>query len=62
MKTHNLTWSRIQNNLINRQIQGFSFRDSENKVWHSRCDSFQFFQPILDFKHSRDTELSLEEV
>ena len=62
MKTHNLTRSHAQNDPINRWIQGFSFRDFENEVWRSRCDFFRFFQPILDFKHSSNIEMSLEEL
>ena len=31
MKTRNLTQSRAQNDPINRQINGFSFRDFEDK-------------------------------
>ena len=61
MKIHNLTLNRTRNDPINRRIQGFSFRDFENKVRHSRYDSFQFFQPTLDFKHSLDAETSLED-
>ena len=62
MKILNLTQSRARNNLINRWIQGFSFYDFENKVWHSRYDFFQFSRRILDFKHYLDTETSLEYV
>ena len=51
MKTHNLTQSRARNDPINCRIQDFLFRDFENKVRRSRYDFFQFFQPILDFKH-----------
>ena len=57
MKTCNLTRSRAQNDQINHWIQGFLFRDFENEVRRSRCDFFQFFQPILDFKHSLDMKL-----
>ena len=42
IKTLNLTQSRAWNDVINRQIQGFSFRDFDNKVRHLRCDFFQF--------------------
>ena len=31
METHNLTQSRAQNDLINRRIHGFSFRNFENE-------------------------------
>ena len=62
MKRRNLTQSRAWIDPLNRQIQGFSFRDFENKVWCSRCDFFRFFQPILNFKHSSDAEIILEEL
>ena len=61
MKTLNLTWIRAQNNPINRRIQGFSSRTFENKVRHSRCDFSQFPRSILDFKHSLDAEMRLED-
>ena len=61
MKTLYLTQSRAQNDPINCQIQGLSFRDFKNKVLRSRCDFFLFSQPIIDFKHSLDTEMSLED-
>ena len=57
----NLTRSRARNDPINRRIQGFSFRNFENKVWHLRYDFFQFSRPILDFKHYLDAEMSLED-
>ena len=61
MKTLNLTRSRARNDPINCRIQRFSFRDFENKVRRSRCDFFQFSQPILDFINSLDAKLSLED-
>ena len=65
-KTRNLTQSWARNDPIQgfwfRRIQGFSFCDFENKFQHSRGDLFQFSPPILDFKHSTDVEMSLEEV
>ena len=61
LKILNLTQSRAQNDPINCWIQGFSSRDFENKVWRSRYDFFQFFQPILDFKLSLDAKMSLED-
>ena len=60
MKTLNLTQSRTRNDPINRRIQGFSFRDFENDIRHSRWGFFQFSRPILDLKHSLDTEMILE--
>ena len=62
MKTHNLTRSRAQNDPNNHRIQGISFRNFENQFWRSRCDVFLFFQLILDFKHSSDVEMSVEEL
>ena len=61
MKTLNLTQSRARNDPINRQIQCFSFRDFKNEAWRSRYDFFQFSWPILDFKHSLDMKMSLED-
>ena len=58
MKARNLTQSCAQNDPINCEIQGFSFRDFENEVWHSRCDFFQFPQSIYDFLHSSDAKMS----
>ena len=62
MKTHNLTQSHAQNDPINCRLQGFSFRDLENKFERSRCDFFRFSPSILDFKYSSDAKMSLEEV
>ena len=62
MKTCNLTQSCARNDPINCRIQGFSFRNFENAVRRSRCDFFLLLQPILDFKHSLDAEMSLEEL
>ena len=61
MKTLKITQSRPQNDPINGRIQAFSFCDFENKVQCSGYDFFQFFQPILDFKHSSDAEMILKE-
>ena len=61
MKTLNLTRSRAPNDPINCQIQGFSLSDFENEVWRSRCDFFLFSQQILDFRHSLDAKMSLED-
>ena len=60
MKTHNLTQSRARNDPINCQIQGFSFRDFEDKNWRSRCDFSLFLRSKSDFKHSLDTETCQE--
>ena len=62
MRSHNLTQSHTRNNPINCWIQGFSFRDFENKIQRLKCDFLLLFQPILDFKHSSNAEMSLEEV
>ena len=47
--------------LIDGRIKGFSFRNFEDKIWHSRDDFSLFFQRNIDFKHSLDTEIDLEE-
>ena len=60
MKTLNLTQIHAGNYPINHRIQGFLFRDLENKVRRSRCYFFQFSRPILDFKHFFDAEMSLD--
>ena len=39
-KTSNLTQSHAQNDPINCQIHGFSFRDFEDEVWRSGYDFF----------------------
>ena len=62
MKIHNLTQICVRNDPINHWIQGFSLRDFENEVRRSRCDFFLFSQSILDFKHSLDVKMSLDEV
>ena len=61
MKKLNLSRIRAQNDPINRRIHGFSSRTFENEVRQWRCDFFQFYQPILDFKYSLDAEMSLED-
>ena len=58
---HKLTRSCAQNDPIDRPIKGFSSRDFENEVRHSRDDFFLFSSQNLDFKDSLDTEKSLEE-
>ena len=61
-KKCNLTRSRARNDQITRQIKGFSFCDFKNKAQHSREDLFLFSPQNLDFKHSLDMKMSLEEV
>ena len=39
----------------------FSFCEFKDKIRHSRGDFFLFFRQTLDFKHSLDAEMSLEE-
>ena len=60
--TCNLARNCAQNDLINHQIQVFSFRDFENKIWRSIDDFFQFTPPNLDFKHSSEMTLEEEEI
>ena len=61
MKVHNLFWSFALIDLIDRQIKGFSFRKFEDKIQYSRGNFSLFFWLNLDFKHSLDAEMSLEE-
>ena len=60
-KTHNLTQSRAQIDPIDCQIKGFSFRDFEAKIWHLIGNFSSFFRQNLDFRHSLDMEMSLED-
>ena len=60
-KTHNLTWSRIQNGQINHPIKAFHSTFWKTKI-HSSSDKFFLFpQRNLYFKHSLDMEMSLKE-
>ena len=52
---------RAQNDTIDRRIKGFSFRDFEDEVQHSRGDFSLFFQWNLTFKNSLDAKIDLEE-
>ena len=60
MKTHNLTQSGVRNDLINRQIHGYSFYNFEDEHWHSRYDFSFSSRSIFDFMHSLDAETSQE--
>ena len=60
MKTHNLTQSCARNDLINRRMHGYSFRDFEDENWHSRCDFSLLLRSIFDFKISSDAETCRE--
>ena len=60
MKSRNLTQISLQNDPINRRMQGFSFRIDEDKNWSSRCDFFLLLQSKFDFKHSIESEMSQE--
>ena len=60
-KTHNLTQSYARNDSIDHRIKGFLFHDFKNKVQHLRVDFFLFSPQNLDFKHSLNAEMSLEE-
>ena len=42
-------------------IKGFLFCDFVDKIWHSRGDFSLFFRRNLDFKHSLNVEIDLEE-
>ena len=61
MKTHNLTGNRARNDPIDHRIKGFSFHDFDDKIHHSRGDFSLFFQQNLDFKHSLEAKIDLEE-
>ena len=50
MKIRNLTQSHAWNDPINLQMHGYSFRDFEDKNWHSRCDFSLLPRSISDFK------------
>ena len=60
MKTHNLTRDSERNDPINRQIQGFSFRDFKDNCWCSRGKFSLFDRQNLTFHHSVVTEICLE--
>ena len=60
-KTRNLTRRYAWNDPIDRQIKGFWLCNFENEVQSSRGDFFRFFLQNLDFKHSLDMKMSLEE-
>ena len=60
-KTHNLTQSHARNDPIDHRIEGFLFCNFEYKIKHSRGDFYLIFQQNLDFKHSLDAEIDLEE-
>ena len=60
MKSRNLTQISLQNDPINRRMQGFSFRIDEDKNWSSRCDFFLLLRSKFDFKHSIEAEMSQE--
>ena len=60
MKSRNLTQSSLQNDPINRRMQGFSFQIDEDESWSSRCDFFLLLRSKFDFKHSIEAEMSQE--
>ena len=60
MKSRNLTQISLQNDPINRWMQGFSFRIDEDKNWSSRCDFFLLPPLNYDFIHSMGAEMSQE--
>ena len=61
MKMHNLTQSHARIDPIDHWIKGFSFHDFEDIIWHSIGDFSLFFWRNVNFKHSLDAEMSLEE-
>ena len=60
-KTQIITQDSAQNDLIDRRIKGFSFRDFEDDHRHSRSDFFLFSPRNLTFKHSLYVEIDLED-
>ena len=60
MKSPNLTQINLRNDPINRRIQGYSFRNSEDEVWCSRCDFIQFSRSKFEFQHSIEAQLGYE--
>ena len=61
MKTRNLTQISLRNDPINRRMQGFIFRVSEDEVWSSRCEFSFLFQLNFEFKDSMGAEMSQEQ-
>ena len=59
-KRPNLIRDSDQNDPINLQIQGFSFRNFEKDCRCSRDEFSLIDQQNLTFNHSVDTEMSLE--
>ena len=57
MKSPNLTQINLRNDPINRRIQGYSFRNSEDEVWCSRCDCIQFSRSKFEFQHSIEAQM-----
>ena len=55
-------YSNDPNDPINRQIQGFSFRDFEKDRRCSRDEFSLINQRNLTFNHSMDAKMSLEEI
>ena len=62
MKTHNLTQINLRNDPINRRMQGFSFRISEDEVWSSRWQFSFLFRLNYGFIHSIEAEMSCEHI
>ena len=60
-KTHNRTQSRARIDPIDRWINEFLFHNFEDKIRHSRGNFSLFFQQNIDFKHSLDAKIDLEE-
>ena len=61
-KTRNLTRDNDRNDLINRRIQGFSFRDFENECRCARVEFSLIDRRNLSFNHFVEAEMCLEEI
>ena len=60
MNTRNLAQISLRNDPINRQMHGFSFRVSEDKVWSSWWEFSFLFRLNYEFKDSMGAEMSQE--
>ena len=60
-KTQILNQNNAQNDPIDHRIKGSLFRDFEDKFWHSRNDFSRFSPQNLAFKHSLDTNITIED-
>ena len=60
-KTCNPTQNRARNDPINHRIKAFHSTFEKTKIWSSISKFFFIPWQNLDFKHSLDTEMSVEE-